>query len=120
MLLERRQDVQRDIDALLVKRRADQMKQREDSVPDAGDMALQDLTGDQQLSVLEVRNRTRQQLDEALQRLDEGTYGICMDCGSPIGEERLKALPFARRCVACQEKAETLEQIEKGKDRETI
>ncbi|WP_447978274.1 TraR/DksA family transcriptional regulator [Candidatus Nitrospira bockiana] len=120
MLLERRQVLTREIDDLLARRRIDQGIQREQSVPDPGDLSLQDATGDQQLSILEVRNRTRNQLDEALRRLDEGTYGICEDCGEPISPERLKAIPFARRCIECQRKAEMLEQIEKEPDRDEI
>jgi RNA polymerase-binding transcription factor DksA len=47
----------------------------------------------------------RQQLVEsefALARLDDGTYGLCADCASPISPERLEILPAARHCVACQ------------------
>ena len=42
------------------------------------------------------------EIDEALQRIKEGNYGICQDCGCVISPARLKALPFARRCVACK------------------
>jgi DnaK suppressor protein len=42
------------------------------------------------------------QIDTALQRLDTGTYGICVRCGQPIAEERLEALPYATYCIACQ------------------
>jgi DnaK suppressor protein len=38
----------------------------------------------------------------ALQRIDLGTYGICVDCGGPVPEGRLEAKPEAARCVACQ------------------
>jgi DnaK suppressor protein len=113
MLLERRQVFTREIDELLARHRTDQLLQREQSVADTGDRSLQDSTGEQQLSLLEARTRMRNQVDEALRRLDEGTYGICEDCGRPISPERLKAMPFARRCVECQRKAETIEQIEK-------
>ena len=41
-------------------------------------------------------------IDNALQRMDDGTYGICENCGKPIPPERLEALPFATRDVACQ------------------
>jgi len=50
--------------------------------------------------------RTRDALEpieEALERLDDGTYGHCTDCGSAIGSARLLALPYARRCLSCQE-----------------
>ena len=38
----------------------------------------------------------------ALRRLADGTYGTCMDCGEPIAQERLQAIPFAARCANCQ------------------
>lgn len=46
------------------------------------------------------------QLQATLQRLDDGTYGVCESCGKPIPLKRLKALPHASRCVACAEKAQ--------------
>ena len=117
MLLERRQVLTQQIDELLARHRTEQLVQRDQSVADTGDMSLQDSTGEQQISILEVRNRMRNQIDEALQHLDEGTYGICDDCDRPISPARLKAVPFARRCVECQRQAEMLEQIEKEPDR---
>ena len=45
-------------------------------------------------------------INAALQRLDKGTFGKCEQCGQPIPEERLNAVPYATRCVACQAKAE--------------
>jgi DnaK suppressor protein len=120
MLLERRTVLTREIDDLLQRHRTDQLIQREQSVSDSGDKSLQDSTGEQQISILEVRNRMRNQLDEALRRLNEGTYGVCEDCGRQVSPERLKAVPFARRCVECQQKAETIERIEKEPDREEI
>ena len=54
---------------------------------------------------------TRQQnllkvVQEALRRIDEGSYGICEDCGEEIPVGRLTAMPFALRCVECQEQHE--------------
>jgi RNA polymerase-binding protein DksA len=40
-------------------------------------------------------------IDAALSRIDDGSYGVCMNCGKPIGEERLEALPWAERCIDC-------------------
>jgi len=117
MLIERRQVLTREIDELLARHRSDQLLQREQSVADTGDRSLQDSTGEQQISILEVRNRMRNQIDDALRRLQDGTYGTCEDCTRQISPERLKAMPFARRCVDCQQKAEVIEQIEKGPDR---
>ena len=42
-------------------------------------------------------------IDEALQRVAQGTYGICERCGEPIAEARLEALPAAVLCIACAE-----------------
>jgi DnaK suppressor protein len=43
----------------------------------------------------------------ALERLREGTYGECIECGNRIGEKRLKAVPWTPYCIECQEKIET-------------
>lgn len=42
---------------------------------------------------------TLSEIDAALARIDDGTYGICEICGKPIGEERLRAIPWARLCI---------------------
>jgi DnaK suppressor protein len=120
LLIARRQEIQHQIDELLAQHRADQIQLREESVADAEDLSTRDSASHQQLSILEVRNQMRLQVEAALQRLDEGTYGICEDCLTPINEERLEAMPFARRCIDCQRHAELLEQIEKKEDREDI
>ncbi len=46
------------------------------------------------------------QVDEALARIDEGTYGICVRCGNPIDSARLKVLPYATLCIRCKEEEE--------------
>ncbi|WP_051670844.1 TraR/DksA family transcriptional regulator [Bryobacter aggregatus] len=43
---------------------------------------------------------------DALDRVEEGVYGICIDCEEPIAERRLVALPWAKRCLKCQEAAD--------------
>jgi RNA polymerase-binding protein DksA len=50
--------------------------------------------------------RVIQIIDEAIKRIDEGTFGLCQDCGAKIGKARLKALPYAWLCIKCQEKVE--------------
>ena len=46
------------------------------------------------------------ELDDALKRIEEGTFGICEECGCAITKVRLKAVPYARMCVKCQQKSE--------------
>ena len=44
------------------------------------------------------------EVEGALERLRDGTYGTCMECGMPVSRKRLEALPWARFCVTCQER----------------
>jgi RNA polymerase-binding transcription factor DksA len=55
----------------------------------------------QTASLLAEARRDLDDLDAAEQRLDAGTYGVCEKCGRPISDERLDALPAARRCIDC-------------------
>jgi DnaK suppressor protein len=119
MLLDRRHEVLKEIEELISHRLSDDTHNRVDSVPDVGDLALLDSERGRDISILEMRNKMRQNIDEALIRLDEGSYGACSDCGVEISEKRLKAVPFARRCVACQAKEELLEKIEQEEDQTT-
>jgi DnaK suppressor protein len=45
-----------------------------------------------------------QAIDEALQRIEKRTYGICRDCGEPIAAARLNAVPWTKVCITCKEK----------------
>ncbi|MFC7533568.1 TraR/DksA family transcriptional regulator [Actinoplanes sp. GCM10030250] len=55
-----------------------------------------------QLTALLATARERiAEVDDALRRVDTGTYGVCERCGKPIPAERLAARPFARSCMAC-------------------
>lgn len=44
------------------------------------------------------------QIKQAIKRIDDGNYGICVECGKPVLPERLKILPFAAKCIHCAEK----------------
>lgn len=45
-------------------------------------------------------------IERALSRMDDGSYGVCIDCGSDIGAPRLDAQPFASRCITCAQAAD--------------
>ncbi len=49
-------------------------------------------------------------IDEALRRIQEGTYGLCHTCGKPISQARLEAVPHARLCIDCKAKEEEAER----------
>jgi DnaK suppressor protein len=56
-------------------------------------------------------------IEEALDRIKSGDYGICLSCEEPIPDKRLKALPWARYCVSCQEEIGALEERQILEDR---
>jgi DnaK suppressor protein len=57
------------------------------------------------LSMAEGALETMREVDAALARMDEGTYGICESCHKPIGDDRLDARPVARLCLDCKRRA---------------
>jgi DnaK suppressor protein len=57
-------------------------------------------------AVVDTRARQLEEIDRALADIDAGLYGICRECGEEIAKARLKILPFATRCVACQARLE--------------
>jgi DnaK suppressor protein len=79
-------------------------------VLDEGESSEVDIQDDIELALIQMRAETLAQVNEALRRLDAGAYGQCIECGEPIGEARLRALPFAVRCKECEEVRETAEQ----------
>jgi DnaK suppressor protein len=83
---------------------------RTDRLTDVGDdleVADADIQGDIDVALLQMKAETLTRIDEALFLLDAGQYGSCVDCEGEISERRLRALPFAVRCQACEETSET-------------
>ncbi len=118
MLMAKRQEVLKEIGGSLGQSVTEDQKQRIESAKDIGDQALMDLEREVDISLMEMRNKKRQMIDEAMTRLSEGTYGICAECGVDISEKRLAVVPFAKLCVECQARTELLEKIEKEEDRD--
>ncbi len=118
MLVGKRQEIIKEIEESLGQSLTEDQQRRLESARDVGDQALMDLERELGISLMEMRNRRRQSIDEALTRLHEGTYGICAECGIEISERRLQAVPFAKLCVECQSRAELLEKIEREEDRD--
>jgi DnaK suppressor protein len=80
---------------------------QKDEGRDAYDVASEER--DREISyLLTDRDRGKlQSIDQALERIEQGTYGICESCEGEITAERLKAMPFTRLCVQCQSERET-------------
>jgi DnaK suppressor protein len=73
---------------------------------DIGEQGLIDLLADTGLAVSDIRRQELTAMNDALGRLEAGTYGICENCGEEIAEERLQVAPCAACCVKCQEQRE--------------
>jgi DnaK suppressor protein len=117
ILLDKREALIQEIKQQLGQSVSEEQTRRLEAAMDSGDQALVDLDREMGISLQEMRNRERQLIDDALDSLDEGTYGVCADCEEEISEKRLQALPFARLCVECQSKRELLEKIERSEQR---
>lgn len=74
--------------------------------PDRDDLAQDYITLEKELAIKAMEREQLQQIDKALERLDDGTYGLCQECHEPINPERLEILPYALLCVSCQSKQE--------------
>jgi RNA polymerase-binding transcription factor len=75
-------------------------------VHDAEDESLADLLTDVSLAEVTAEQEQARDIDAALQRLLARTFGSCLDCGEPIGRDRLEVYPTAKRCLSCQRSQE--------------
>ena len=107
LLLEQRRQATEDIQAARAA-----AAQGDDGVEDIGDMSESDLERSTAFDVASRESQLVEEIDEALRRIDEGTYGQCVRCGKPIDEERLKAMPTARYDAKCQAAIEAAQGIE--------
>jgi RNA polymerase-binding protein DksA len=69
--------------------------------PDVADLGSDNYDLENTLGLMESETKILLEIDHALRRIEEGTYGICEVGGEPIVKERLEAIPWARCCVAC-------------------
>jgi DnaK suppressor protein len=77
-----------------------------DEIGDLGDNAARDLAAEYAYLFSDRLRKRLSLIDEALQAIDRGDYGLCEDCDEPINEKRLALMPFTRWCVRCQSKRE--------------
>jgi len=73
---------------------------------DVGDQSVGDALADLNLAIIDRHVRELRDIDAAKLRIKDGSFGVCIDCGSGIGFERLRAYPTAKRCRPCQEHRE--------------
>lgn len=78
----------------------------EGSGDDQADAGAATWEREHELSLTNNAKELLQQVGHALERIDEGVYGICESCGNPIGKMRLQAFPRATLCLTCKQKQE--------------
>ena len=110
MLEDRRRELQAEVQRKMRDVRSDD---KMTEVLDAVESAEADIQEDIEFALVQMKSETLNKVNDALTRLDQGTYGNCFECGEEIAEKRLRALPFAVRCKDCEEAKEVAEQRER-------
>jgi DnaK suppressor protein len=67
-----------------------------------GEAASETSNAERDRALIDKLEQMRKQVEAAIKRMEQGTYGDCASCGKPIPRERLEALPFADQCVSCK------------------
>jgi DnaK suppressor protein len=97
MLLQKRNEL------LAVVRRGPEALATNIQSPDAVEFAIKAAEQDLTARTADLRSQMLKEIDRALERVARGQYGVCESCEAEISPARLKAIPWARYCVACQE-----------------
>ena len=94
------------LSAEIAKTRSAEEETTEESTQDIADKAVSSYTREFLYSLTDVERNTLLQIDDALDRIEEGVYGTCVNCGTVMTEKRLNAVPWAPYCLDCQELSE--------------
>jgi RNA polymerase-binding transcription factor len=113
MLEERRREILSEVQGRIRDQREADAWGKVHEVLDAGESSEADIQEDIEFALIQMKAETLTKINDALGRLDEGTYGYCSDCGGEISEQRLRALPFAVRCKECEEAREVAAERER-------
>lgn len=105
--LQERLDTDRSDEAALEHENAGENQDLSSIHQHPGDQGSEISELDRENALIERERDEREDIEAALKRIDDGTYGRCVDCGQPIPDERLEARPEAARCMVDQEKHES-------------
>ena len=114
ILEERRREILNEVQEKMRDVRAEGASGDGQGVLDAAEASEADIQDDIEFALIQMKSETLHKINEALARLDEGTFGYCFECGDEISERRLRALPFAVRCKDCEEEREVAEERERA------
>ncbi|MFH1418819.1 MAG: TraR/DksA family transcriptional regulator [Planctomycetota bacterium] len=93
---------QRDQLVSVVKSAQAQMAERVIGLSDPSDQASEGYGGELAVGLMAIEAAQLDEIEAAINRIDTGTFGLCLECGKPIPKKRIEVLPFARRCLACE------------------
>jgi DnaK suppressor protein len=113
ILEERRREIMSEVQGRMRDVRAEGAGSTVQGVLDAAESSEADIQDEIEFALIQMKAETLNRIDEALRRLEEGTYGYCFECGEEINEKRLRALPFAVRCKDCEAAREVKQQRER-------
>jgi len=113
ILEERRREILSEVHSKIRDVRTEGANSPTHGVLDAAETSESDIQDDIEFALIQMKAETLNKIEEALRRLEEGTFGYCFECGEEISEKRLRALPFAVRCKDCEEARETAQQRER-------
>jgi DnaK suppressor protein len=113
ILEERRREIMSEVQGKIRDVRSEGANNPTSGVLDAAETSEADIQDDIEFALIQMKAETLHKIEEALRRLDEGTFGYCFECGEEISERRLRALPFAVRCKDCEEAREQAQQRER-------
>jgi DnaK suppressor protein len=99
-------DKRRELTAAYTKNRHYGRESDEGGTQDLADKASSSYTKEFLYSLSNTERTILEQVGKAIDRMDEGEYGTCMECAEKISKKRLDAVPWARFCVPCQERIE--------------
>ncbi|MFH0781592.1 MAG: RNA polymerase-binding protein DksA [Pseudomonadota bacterium] len=104
-LLVKKQEIMTDAGKTL-----SEMTDQTTNVPDPNDRATLESGRSFELRIRDRERKLLSKIDEAIARIDDGSYGICEDCGEEIGQKRLEARPVTTLCIDCKTLQETREK----------
>jgi DnaK suppressor protein len=113
ILEERRREIMGQVQGKIRDARTEGANSPTQGVLDAVETSEADIQDEIEFALIQMKAETLHKIEEALRRLEEGTFGYCFECGEEISERRLRALPFAVRCKDCEEARETAQQRER-------
>jgi DnaK suppressor protein len=113
ILEERRREIMGQVQGKIRDVRSEGANNPNLGVLDAAETSEADIQDDIEFALIQMKSETLNKIEEALHRLEEGTFGYCFECGEEISERRLRALPFAVRCKDCEEARENVQQRER-------